>query len=90
MYFLLNVTGNSSSMVAMNETNISNDYDRKYMFKNSANYNSTQWMDVTNEHFIVWMQMESFPNFGKLYARIDNDLMPGIYNFTILSSNDLI
>jgi hypothetical protein len=73
----------------MSESNISNDYDRKYMFKNKDNFNQTQWRDMENEHFIVWMQMESFSSFGKLYGRFEGDLSPGKYKFQILSSNNI-
>ncbi len=56
------------------------------MFKKNSNYNSTQWLDVSNEHFINWMQMESFSDFRKLYAKISNGLTAGSYTFLIANS----
>jgi len=39
------------------------------------------------EHFIVWMQIESFQNFRKLWGRIEEDIEPGNYTFLIHNSN---
>ncbi|KAJ3439645.1 cell cycle control protein [Anaeramoeba flamelloides] len=40
--------------------------------------------DYTDEHFIVWMRVESLPNFRKLYGIIkDNDLEKGTYTAQI-------
>jgi hypothetical protein len=35
------------------------------------------------EHFIVWMQMESFQNFRKLWGRIYKDLEPDTYKIRV-------
>ena len=62
--------------ININENNISNSYD-------NANFNnfdsSLQWIDIKNEHFIVWMQMETFPTFRKLWGKIEEDLEKGTY-----------
>ena len=34
--------------ININETDIANDYDKKYMFKNHPDYKNIQWIDVTN------------------------------------------
>jgi hypothetical protein len=47
---------------------------------------NTQWIDDEDEHFIVWMQMESFSDFQKLYGRIESDLSPGTLTVSIKSS----
>jgi len=65
---------------------ISDDYFKQYMFKRNDNYTSSQWIDVQNEHFINWMQTESFPNFIKLYGRINKNLEPGTYYFNVINS----
>ena len=31
-----------------------------------------QWIDMTDEHFIVWMRPSGLPNFRKLWGRIRN------------------
>jgi hypothetical protein len=62
--------------IKINDKNITNPYD--YNAFNNVN-KSTQWFDVTNEHFIVWMQMETFPTFRKLWGKIEEDLLKGTY-----------
>jgi hypothetical protein len=59
---------------------------KTYMFKRKDNYTLSQWVDVENEHFIVWMQTESFPDFIKLYGRINQNLEPGTYYFNVVNS----
>jgi len=75
--------------VDINSKEISNDYDRKYMFKREDNYTQTQWTDVENEHFMVWMQMESFPEFIKLYGRVEKEIHPGNYFFEVKSCKEI-
>jgi hypothetical protein len=41
---------------------------------------------VENEHFIVWMAMETYKNFRKLWGRIDMDLRPDNYTLLITES----
>lgn len=74
---------NSSEDIFINETNIANPNDIKYLFKNTENATKTQWLDMENEHFIVWMSMMPFNNFRKKWGRIDQDLPKGFYNLTI-------
>lgn len=38
-----------------------------------------QWVDMTDEHFIVWMRPAAYPNFRKLWGRIRQDIEPGDY-----------
>ena len=77
----------NSTQIPIDETNIANPYDKMYAFKNNENYTELQWLDMTNEHFIVWMQMETFPNFRKLWGRItDIQLTPGTYKLNISNS----
>ena len=79
-------TDSNNSVITIDETNISDDYFKQYMFKRNDNYTSSQWIDVQNEHFINWMQTESFPNFIKLYGRINKNLEPGTYYFNVINS----
>ena len=84
----------NNNKIFINETDIANSYDKLYNFKRYKDYDTLQWMDVTNgiflfkiEHFIVWMQMESFPNFRKLWGRIEQTLTPGTYNVSVNNCN---
>jgi hypothetical protein len=38
------------------------------------------------EHFINWMDMETFSTFRKLWGRIEIDLEPKLYKFEIIDS----
>ena len=59
----------------VNETEITFAKDRDLYKKN---YNTgKQWMDLTNEHFIVWMRPSGLPNPKKLWGRIERDLESG-------------
>ena len=33
-----------------------------------------QWLNMTNEHFIVWMRTAGLPKFRKLWGRLESDL----------------
>jgi hypothetical protein len=79
-YTLYDPTG---AGIFINETGIANEFDRQYMYKRDANYTYTQWLDVEDEHFMVWMKTETFPYFKKMWGKINNDLTPGKYKFKI-------
>jgi len=53
----------------INETNIAWEKDKK-LFKNTNL--SKQWIDVENEHFIVWMRPAGLPDIKKLWGKIEN------------------
>lgn len=65
------------------ETDITSKYDLKYNFKSIKNASKVQWIDITNEHFIVWMQMEPFEVFRKLWGRIEKNLPIGKYRIEL-------
>ena len=50
------------------------------------NPNSIAWLNVTNEHVMVWFQMESFPTFIKLWGHIWSTLKAGT-TYTIMINN---
>lgn len=50
------------------------------------NPNSIAWLNVTNEHVMVWYQMESFPTFIKLWGHIWTTLKAGT-QYTIVVDN---
>ena len=59
-----------------NEEGIASEADKEIKYKN---YNlSLQWINMTDEHFIVWMRPAAMPNFRKLWGKIeDRDLEKG-------------
>ena len=62
----------SGSRIPIDETNIAQSVDKEYKFKlpQVSNPNSVAWLNVTNEHVMVWYQMETFPTFIKLWGHI--------------------
>lgn len=84
--------------VVIDETNIAWEADKKLKYDNIENpkdkndkeyYKSVQWIDMKDEHFIVWMRPAGLPNFRKLWGRIRKDLEPGNYEVTIKNNYDV-
>ena len=84
-----NLTFLNGTVIKINESNISNEYLKKNFFKRRKDYKTKQWIDVENEHFINWMNIETFHNFKKIWGRIDIDLKPGNYNLYIENNYDI-
>lgn len=57
--------------------------------KKGEEWKNVQWIDMTNEHFIVWMRYAGLPTFRKLWGRVDQDLEPGKYKITIENHFDV-
>lgn len=74
--------------IKINEKNITTVAD--YEFFNNYNDSSLQWADLKNEHFIVWMQMETFPTFRKLWGKVEEDLLKGTYLLRINNGKVII
>ena len=68
--------------ITINENNIAWSADKKHKYQNRIDM-SKQWIDMTNEHFIVWMRPAALPNFRKLWGRIKQDLHEGNYTLTV-------
>ena len=75
--------------IVVNEKDIAWSADKKLKYKNTEELNK-QWIDMTNEHFIVWMRPAGLPNFMKLWGRIENiELKKGqVLNVTIENNFD--
>ena len=56
----------------IDETNIAFDKDKELFNKNPKP--DSQWTDITNEHFLVWMRPSGLPNPRKLWGKINRDL----------------
>lgn len=76
----------TNSQITIDETKISNKYLREKFFKRNKNYQETQWIDVQNEHFINWMNVETFDNFRKLWGRIPTSLPKGSYKINVVDN----
>jgi hypothetical protein len=70
-----------ANRVVINEEGIAWESDILYKFNNTYNWQTTptQWMDMTNEHFIVWMRTAGLPNFRKLWGKLEDQLEVGSY-----------
>ena len=65
-----------STPLNVNEKDIAWKADKELKYKNVDK--ARQWIDMTDEHFIVWMRPAGLPNFRKLWGRItDTDLKGG-------------
>jgi hypothetical protein len=53
------------------------------------NWESVQWQNVEDPHFIVWMRTAGLPNFRKLYGEIGEDLQAGDYSLQIKNLYDV-
>lgn len=69
--------------IFINETGIAYKSDKTNRFKAPINYENIQWLNVTDEHFMVWMRPAGTNNFKKLWGRIDEDMHPGNYSLLI-------
>jgi hypothetical protein len=83
--------GDKKIAIPIISENIAWSSDIEYKFKNvegaelpsGKTYKDVQWLDMTNEHFIVWMRTAGLPNFRKLWGRIDDGLEPGNYKLEV-------
>ena len=72
----------SNKTIIVNETNIARKSDReKYKIPIIEG-----WINLTDEHFLVWMRPSPLPNFNKLWGRIESDLDEG--NITVEIDNN--
>ena len=75
----------SYDIIHLNEQNITWESDKEIKFKNTKNNIDKQWVDMTNEHFIVWMKPSGYSNFRKLFGYIY--LEKGIYFINVKCDN---
>ena len=81
---IVNNTYNQS--IKINDTNIARKSDRE-KYQNVNKDLVGQWIDITNEHFQVWMRPAPLSNFTKLYGKIEDDLGPDIKLFVNITNN---
>jgi len=72
-----------NSRSGISHANIAWESDVKYKFKNTPSpWDTKQWWDMTDEHFIVWMRTAGLPNFRKLWGNMTN-VKKGFYQIEI-------
>ena len=54
-----------------------------------TSWEDVQWLDMTDEHFIVWMRTSGLPTFRKLWGRIDDGLVQGEYYMRIVNNYEV-
>lgn len=80
--FTLNRQGNTKS-ISIDQKNIAWNVDIDFNYKQTKDANSKAWIDVTDEHFMVWMRTSGMGRFKKLWGRIREDLPAGKYTVII-------
>jgi hypothetical protein len=73
--------------IDVDSTNIAWETD-KDKFKLSEESEKKQWIDVTDQHFMVWMRTAGMPNFRKLWGQIDGVTLENKQNYTIKIANN--
>ena len=84
-----NLTFANGTRININEFDISNQYLKENFFKRRNDYKNKQWIDVENEHFINWMNIETSHNFKKIWGKINFDLEPGNYTLSVKYNYDI-
>ncbi|KAL4433528.1 hypothetical protein ABPG74_002925 [Tetrahymena malaccensis] len=71
--------------VPIDESGIAWPDDKGNKFKMDQKNKDKYWIDVENEHFIVWMRTSGLPNFRKLWGIVKEKLPKG--NYYIMVNN---
>ncbi|CAG9318710.1 unnamed protein product [Blepharisma stoltei] len=79
----------NTTRINISEKDIAWKSDRDYMFKRTSDYEDSEWIDVEDEHFIVWMRNAPMPTFRKLWGIIKQDLESGVYRLQIKDNYDV-
>lgn len=83
----------AENLIEIKEENIAWSSDVQFKFANldmsnvdesiGTDWKDVQWLDMEDEHFIVWMRTAGLPNFRKLWGKIEQDLEPASYKVVI-------
>jgi len=89
--FSLSAFENFQSVITIDDSDIAWKSDVDYKFKNQdrEDWDSVQWHDITDQHFIVWMRTAGLPSFRKLYGAIQNGLNADTYYLRIQNNYDV-
>jgi hypothetical protein len=75
--------------IPIDETNIALPKDKQHKFNIPEDKMDSSWLDLMDEHVMVWFQMESFPDFTKLWGHTNMTLEAG-KNYTLTVENKWI
>lgn len=79
----------NENKIDIKETGIAWESDLDYKFIAPDDQNEIQWIDVEDEHFVVWMRIAAMPTFRKLWGIIEEDLDEGTYYVDVLVNYDV-
>ncbi len=60
----------NNKTIPIDETDLVSSIEKETYFKNNLNYINNSWIDVTNEHFMIWMKPSAITPFRKTWGRI--------------------
>lgn len=75
--------------VSIDEGGIATTIDKNIKFKRNGNWETKQWLDMDDEHVMVWYQMETYNTFIKLWGKVDGTLKKGKYTVTVSEQWDI-
>lgn len=75
--------------IPIEQSGIAWDIDKEDKFQRVEGWQGKQWIDIENEHFIVWMSTAGLPRFRKIWGRIEEDLESGSYQLVIVNNYDV-
>jgi predicted RNA-binding protein with TRAM domain len=79
----------SSSSISIDTSDIALSVDKDSRFGNTDSLEK-QWTNMEAESFMVWLQIETFPNFDKRYGSLSTTLKKGeTYTIAISQNTDL-
>ncbi|EGR32922.1 ligand-effect modulator 3 LEM3 family protein, putative [Ichthyophthirius multifiliis] len=88
-YKIYNSEVQKQNEIFVNSTNISWNYDKKYMKNlNTQDYKDKQWLDLEDERVQNWMRPSGLSKFKKLWGRIEQNLQPGSYVVQVKNKYD--
>ncbi|CAG9322823.1 unnamed protein product [Blepharisma stoltei] len=88
-FILMPPADSPKNTITVKHDGIAWDVDKDDKFKRNKHWDSVQWTDVEDEHFIVWMSTAGLPTFRKLWGKIEHDLDSGKYRMQITNNYDV-
>lgn len=82
------LTDSSGTTFTLDDSNIALYIEKESRFGNTDSL-ERQWLDMADQHFMVWMRVELFPVFDKMYAKVDGTLKAG-EPYTVSITNNYV